>query len=1061
MRKQASFFLLLLLALVAALGAGLLTRQVDFLTRGVFDLNDPVIDDSWHGGPQLGVVIDLSQYDSVELVDNLQKIEGLGITQIRQSYFYSPQFDWAAADAQFAALERFPSIQLVPLLDGNPADNYAPVEPMEFAAWTAEFAQRYGDEVEAYIIWDEPNITTHWGNGEINPQSYAAILSAASAAIRNVDPTAQIVLAPLAPTTENNLINMAESRYLQELYGAGAADTFDIVAVKPYGFDDSPTDRTTKQTKLNFSRAILVRETMVAHGDGDKPIWAANWGWNSLPDQWSGPDSPWGEVSSDDHIDYTQAGFRRATAEWPWVGTMFLHHWSPVLSGADDPAVGFSLSQQSDLSWVKSITSEENPAVARSGFYPATPNLAAAEWLGDWRFSPEFGADMSEKLDGDNPDQVIFHFDGTDVGLRVRRANYRARFNILIDGEPANALPIDDRTADYGSALVLNTNSPDEDQVETITVATGLDAGPHEMVMTGFRGWDQWALKGFVVANRPDIRPLENLRTGLAILATVFGLGAIALFKPAGIGQLFLKIIPNNLSEKGYLWLSGLAGLLVALTGWLTWGATAEGLFRRMNDGTQLAVVFGTAIIFYITPWLPLYLLALVFLFVLIYQRPILGLVLITFSIPFYVPQLLKPIYRYRFSPVEIFMLVTFGALLLKSSMGRLARWASDDSAASSRHSRRVNSATKTGNMINHVGLSVADLGIALLLVVSCVSLAFTERLGVATNELRTVIIGPTAFYWMVRKTDLKPNELRWLIWAFVGGGLLVALIGLGQYVVGDNLITAEGGLQRLRSIYGSPNNVALYLGRIFPILSALVLAAILKDGLLSGLKSAWLASLCLFIITAAMLLSFSRGGILLGLPFAAAVVLIHFQKRRNRPVWPWLAAGLGAVALGYLAALQIPSLAGRLTLSGQTAGFRINLWLSSWQIIQENPWTGVGLDNFLYTYRNRYILARAWQEPNLNHPHNHILDFTTRLGLFGLIAGILIFWGAVKNIMLKFQQQLSMQQWGFWVGLAGSVTYILAHGLVDHSFFLIDLAYSTCFIVAISHLHQSFAAEF
>ncbi|MFT7585419.1 MAG: O-antigen ligase [Cellvibrionaceae bacterium] len=1036
-QKQTIVLLLLIFALAAALMAGILSRQINLITRGIFDLTDPVVTNPKHNRPELGLVVALEQYNSGELEDNLHRIELLGIKKIRQTYFYAPDFDWTSADQHFSAIKQFPSLEIVPLLDGNPADNFSPIPPEEFAAWAAEFAQRYKTEINEYIIWDEPNITTHWGNKEINPQGYAAILSAASATIRSNDPTAQIILAPLAPTTENNLINMTEGRYLQELYGAGVADSFDIVAIKPYGFELPPTSQTISPDVLNFSRPVLVREVMLKNGDGHKAIWAGNWGWNSLPPDWNGLESPWETVLNTDLADYTQNGFERAQSEWPWMGTMFVHHWDPILTDGADPAVGFSLSRQNDLSWLKTMAESQEKAFAQSGFYPASQNLSAANWLGNWRFSPEFGADMSEKSDGDAPDQVVFHFEGTSIGLQVRRANYRARFNILIDGEPANALPSDERTADYGSALVLNTNSLDEDQIETIPVATGLPAGQHEMVVTGFRGWEQWALKGFVVANRPDTRQLEIARFGLIGLALVFSLAAAVLFRSAELELLVSQIVPRSLSGLGYLWLTSVAAIIVSLTGWLTWGATADGIFRRLGDGSQLVVLFGTAIVFYVTPWLPVYLLALVFLFILIYQRPVLGLILITFSIPFYVPQLLKPIYQYRFSPVETFTLVTFGAVALKASWLRLA-----DLATKSRYDR------------NNTKLSVADIGVLLLGAIACVSLAFTERLGVATNELRTVIIGPTLFYWMLRQNKPTVREIRWLLIAFVSGGLLVALIGLGQYFTGDNLIIAEDGLQRLRSIYGSPNNVALYLGRIFPLLLAFLLTAGLKDGFrLSTLKSVWKIALALLVILAAILLSFSRGGILLGLPLSAGAVLVLFQKRRNRPVWPWLTAGVTAVILGYFAALQVPSLAGRLTLSGQTAGFRINLWRSSLQIIQDHPLTGVGLDNFLYAYRNRYILAQAWQEPNLNHPHNHIFDFSTRLGLPGLLAGVVIFWGAFKNIFSTLKRNSDLGHWGLLTGLTGSLIYILGHGLVDHSFFLVDLAYSTYFILAISGL--------
>ena len=67
--------------------------------------------------------------------------------------------------------------------------------------------------------------------------------------------------------------------------------------------------------------------------------------------------------------------------------------------------------------------------------------------------------------------------------------------------------PYDDLTLGpngRGSALVLNTNDPDLDTIETVPVASGLGPGPHEMVVTASRGWDQWAIKGFAVGYRPE-----------------------------------------------------------------------------------------------------------------------------------------------------------------------------------------------------------------------------------------------------------------------------------------------------------------------------------------------------------------------------------------------------------------------------------------------------------------------------------------------------------------------------------------------------------------------------
>ena len=69
------------------------------------------------------------------------------------------------------------------------------------------------------------------------------------------------------------------------------------------------------------------------------------------------------------------------------------------------------------------------------------------------------------------------------------------------------------------------------------------------------------------------------------------------------------------------------------------------------------------------------------------------------------------------------------------------------------------------------------------------------------------------------------------------------------------------------------------------------------------------------------------------------------------------------------------------------TTFFRLQLWQSSWSMLRDHPLLGVGLDNFLYHYRTYYVLPTAWEEFDLSHPHNLVLDFWLRLGLPGLLV--------------------------------------------------------------------------
>ena len=147
--------------------------------------------------------------------------------------------------------------------------------------------------------------------------------------------------------------------------------------------------------------------------------------------------------------------------------------------------------------------------------------------------------------------------------------------------------------------------------------------------------------------------------------------------------------------------------------------------------------------------------------------------------------------------------------------------------------------------------------------------------------------------------------------------------------------------------------------------------------------------------VAAAVLLSFSKGALLLGVP-AALLVLGGLAGGR------WLWAAIAAVGAGGLAAiplLRTPRFQSLLDLTSGTSFFRLNVWQSAVLMIRDHPILGVGLDNFLYQYRGRYMFPEAWAEPMLSHPHNVALDYAARLGLLGLASGVWlqVAWAAAK----------------------------------------------------------------
>ncbi|MBN1976269.1 MAG: O-antigen ligase family protein [Anaerolineae bacterium] len=966
-RIRPLLWLILLLAAALAAQAAITAHQTRI--RGVSGgFPAPVAETAV---PTLGVNAALEQYEGHTLDAALVWIEEGGFTWVRQSFRLSqiaPQagdglgrsqddFDWATSDRILDALARHPRLRLVAVLGDDPP--VPPTDPDRFASFAGAFAARYGAQVDYYQVWDEPNLADHWGETLVKPPAYADLLARTARAVRTADPDARILLAGLAPTVETGPQNLSDVRYLEQLYLAGAAPYFDIVAGKPYGFYTGPDDRRADESVLNFSRLILLREVMVKHGDADKAVWASHWGWNALPPDWKGAPSLWGQTDAATQASYTVAALERARAEWPWVGAMILEHLQPAVP-TDDPHWGFALVGQDDAprpvydaaaSWSAAL-----PDAAPAGGYPAQNPWAT--YLGNWRVG-DLGADS-----GPDGDRAAFSFDGPSVALTVRRGPHRAFLYVTVDGRPANALPQDKAGRSY---IVLYDSEP---TIATVPLATGLSPGPHVVEVVAERGQDQWTMVDWRVGTEPVRDGFGWKMTGLSIAA--LAMMALLIRDARQVDWTTLKRAFLGWPEWSKVALTaGLVGL--------SWIAAAASWGRDWGS-----------------PWFVFSLPALPLLAALFAWRPDLGLATVAFAAPFYT-QSSAMLYRALSLPEVLIVLCGVGA-----AVRRLNR------AGERRSERRPH-------------LTLVDWSV-LLLVLAAISagLAAADKLA-ALFELRAVFLLPALFYLLLR----LDGQVTWrAVDSFVLGAVGVALVGLAQYVTGRNVVIAEGGLPRLLSVYPSPNNVGLYLGRVWPLLVAVALWG--ERG-----RRRTLYAVALLPTTLAVVLSFSRGALLLGIP---AALLPMGWRAGGR--WRWAAAALvGAGALAWIPLMHVPRFASLLDLDRGGTFFRLELWHSSLSMLRERPWFGVGPGNFLEAYRTRYVLHSAWQEFNLEHPHNIYLDHWTRLGVPGVIAGAvsqIAFWRVVRH---------KSRRDALTLGLVGGMAALLAHGLVDNTLFFTDLA--------------------
>jgi hypothetical protein len=157
-----------------------------------------------------------------------------------------------------------------------------PKSNADMAAFARVVVQRYGPgggfwkshpelpdlHFTAYQVWNEPNLPVYSG-GKPNAGRYVAMLRTVGAAIKEVDPSAEIVTAGLP---DSRLSKPNVFKYIQQMYSAGANGTFDTLGINPY----APT-----ATNL-ISKLRKIRGIMAKNGDGDASIWVTELGWSDV-----------------------------------------------------------------------------------------------------------------------------------------------------------------------------------------------------------------------------------------------------------------------------------------------------------------------------------------------------------------------------------------------------------------------------------------------------------------------------------------------------------------------------------------------------------------------------------------------------------------------------------------------------------------------------------------------------------------------------------------------------------------------------------------------------------
>lgn len=286
---------------------------------------------------------------------DLMLMNDVGFNWVKQSFAWETvegagkgQFNWSISDRVVKQVNK-DGLKLLARVGSDPEltnfwAGHPPGNGDNFADYLFALASRYNCSaqavgcIQAFQIWNEPNLAREWGDNRPNPAEYAQFMRKAYAAIKRANPNAIVISAGMAPTGDNNNLAMPDDMFYDQMYqamGGNSDGYFDMLGVHGAGFA-APPELDPAEAAANpayggyrffaFRHVEDIRAIMVKYGDSDKKIVILEFGWTYDP---INPAYAWhGAGAGIDmfvQADYLKRAYQFAAANWrPWIGLMSL-----------------------------------------------------------------------------------------------------------------------------------------------------------------------------------------------------------------------------------------------------------------------------------------------------------------------------------------------------------------------------------------------------------------------------------------------------------------------------------------------------------------------------------------------------------------------------------------------------------------------------------------------------------------------------------------------------------------------------------------------------------------
>ena len=215
--------------------------------------------------------------------------------------------------------------------NGNQGPEVPPDDPTTYAEALGHFVGLWKDKVEAWEVWNEPNSPEFFAGADA--ARYTSLLTAAYDAAHAADPAVNIVFGGTMHV---------DTEWISQAYDAGAAGSFDTMAVHPYsGRGDAAPELPDTGDPAALMHVDALVSLMRTEGDATVPIWFTELGWSTHENSASTPGWARG-VTEAVQADYLVRAVALTASRWPQVDVMIWYNSRDKATG-DPHQDGFGL----------------------------------------------------------------------------------------------------------------------------------------------------------------------------------------------------------------------------------------------------------------------------------------------------------------------------------------------------------------------------------------------------------------------------------------------------------------------------------------------------------------------------------------------------------------------------------------------------------------------------------------------------------------------------------------------------------------------------------------------